>query len=192
ARRGAPGAAPQRSGPDGRRHAARVVAAPAPGPRRGRRGPDERRAELLRARDPDRLDEPVRVPSARAPRGRGAGVGPRERGARPGRAALRRGGWPRGRGPPRWPAGRRRRREGLRCRRRAAPRASEPAGSSGMGGWGAQRRGAALSAPEARHPEGSVPRMAPKLRVGLAAFSASLALDYFTKRLVVKHLLFTD
>jgi len=34
--------------------------------------------------------------------------------------------------------------------------------------------------------------MVPKLRVGLAAFTASLLLDYFTKRLVVKHLLFSD
>jgi len=34
--------------------------------------------------------------------------------------------------------------------------------------------------------------MVPKLRVGLAAFTASLLLDFFTKRLVVSHLLFTD
>ena len=34
--------------------------------------------------------------------------------------------------------------------------------------------------------------MAPKLRVGLAAFTASLLLDFFTKRLVVSHLLFSD
>ena len=34
--------------------------------------------------------------------------------------------------------------------------------------------------------------MAPKLRIGLFAFVASLSLDWFTKYLVVKHLLFSD
>ena len=34
--------------------------------------------------------------------------------------------------------------------------------------------------------------MAPKLRMGLLAFTASLLLDWFTKRLVVHHLLYSD
>jgi signal peptidase II len=34
--------------------------------------------------------------------------------------------------------------------------------------------------------------MAPKLRIGLAAFAVSLSLDWFTKYLVVHHLLFSD
>jgi signal peptidase II len=34
--------------------------------------------------------------------------------------------------------------------------------------------------------------MAPKLRIGLLAFTASLLLDWFTKRLVVHHLLYSD